>query len=238
MRFTPHLDGSHDPQNDSGSEFDPSSANSGNNQGTARIRSRRSRRNLRARDEPRDVPCAACVKRMAQVGPDALCRSQDSPSTVACYGCAKVGRKCCQVPEMVLPHVCILQEAAGRIIDGEPILNWDTLALQAKEAVLRAGQNPHSIPDPPMAINQGAAPSPEPPQSPPTVPEPPQSPPTVPEPSRSPLSVPAPPTGSIAAAVARNNELVAKTNQLLRRVLGEIGALNRGVEPEPGEGWL
>lgn len=62
-----------------------------------------------------------------------------APNAVACFACAKVGRKCrpvsilsrrrffvhvlsfLEVPEAALPHARILQEAASRLITGEPV---------------------------------------------------------------------------------------------------------------------
>ncbi|RSL67144.1 hypothetical protein CEP54_003386 [Fusarium duplospermum] len=204
MRFAPPFDGF----DDSGSEFEgypPSTANSGITQSTMAPRARQ-RRNMRPRDEPREVTCASCINRMAQNGPVAVCRSQESPTAVACFACAKVGRKCCPVPEAALPHASILQEAASRMMTGEPakVLNWDTLISEAKDAVHGARQNPLFVPNPPTAIDQGVAPSPE--------------------PSQSPQPVQDPPADDISAAVALNNELVAKNNQLLRRFLDGIEA--------------
>ncbi|KAI8692742.1 hypothetical protein LRP88_07679 [Fusarium phalaenopsidis] len=207
MRFAPLFDG----LDDSGSEFEehpPSTANSGITQSTAAPRTRW-RRNMRPRDEPREITCASCISRMDQNGPVAVCRSQESPNAVTCFACAKVGRKCLPVPEMALPHARILQEAASRLITGEPVLNWDVLVSEAKEAVSRARQNPLFVPNPPTAIDQGAAPSPE--------------------PSQSPQPVQEAPADDISAAVALNNELVAKNNLLLRRVLDGTEAFARAT---------
>ncbi|KAI8687778.1 hypothetical protein NCS55_00029900 [Fusarium keratoplasticum] len=202
MRFAPPFDGF----DDSGSEFE--AANSGITQSTVPRRTQQ-RRNMRPRDEPREVTCASCINRMDQNGPVAVCRSQESPNAVACFACAKIGRKCRPVPEAALPHARILQEAASRLITGEPALNWNRLVSEAKEAVSRARQNPRFMPNPPTAIDQGAAPSPE--------------------PSQSPQPVQGPPADDSSAAVARNSELLAKNSQLLRRVLDGMEAFARAT---------
>ncbi|EEU44153.1 uncharacterized protein NECHADRAFT_74252 [Fusarium vanettenii 77-13-4] len=207
MRFAPPFDGF----DDSGSEFDehaPSVANSGITQSTVPRRTRQ-RRNMRPQDEPREVTCASCINRMDQNGPVAVCRSQESPNAVACFACAKVGRKCLPVPEAALPHAHVIQEAASRLINGEPVLNWNVLVSEAKEAVHGVRQNPVFVPNPPSAIDQGAAPSPE--------------------PSQSPQPLQQAPADDICAAVSRNNELVAKNNQLLQRVLNGMEAFARAT---------
>ncbi|KAM6530805.1 hypothetical protein FSOLCH5_000300 [Fusarium solani] len=228
LRFAPVLDGSMGLKNDSGSEFEdqPSPASSDNDQDTTRP-SKQPRVDPKTRGEP-------------------------PPAAVSCYGCAQGGRKCYQVPHAALPHACTLQEAAVRILNGEQVLNWDKLAFEAKRAVIQAEKNPHFVPNPPQAIDQGAAPSPEPSQSPPSQRSSSQTPPSEIPPTRIPPSQTPPsqtpppqtppsplppfvlstlPVDGTTAAIARNNELVAKTNQLLRRVLGEMGAFTRGEEP-------
>ncbi|RTE79927.1 hypothetical protein BHE90_005565 [Fusarium euwallaceae] len=222
LRFAPVLDGSNDLQNDSDSEFEdqPSPASSDNDQ-----------------DETRPA-------KQPRVDPKTR-----APMATSCYGCAQGGRKCYQVPQAALPHARTLQEAAVRILNGEQVLNWDRLALEAKKAVIQAEKNPRFVPNPPRVIDQDAAPSPEPSQSPPSQPSSSQTPSSEIPPSQTPPSQTPPPqepqsplppfvistlpVDDIAAAIARNNELVAKTNQLLRRVLGEIGAFTKGVSPPP-----
>ncbi|KAJ4222162.1 hypothetical protein NW759_006585 [Fusarium solani] len=253
LRFAPVLDGSMGLKNDSGSEFEdqPSPANSDNDQDTTRP-SKQPRVDPKTRGEPREISCAVCINRMFACGPEFLCRCRDTPAAVSCYGCAQGGRKCYQVPHAALPHARTLQEAAVRILNGEQVLNWDKLAFEAKRAVIQAEKNPRFVPNPPQAIDQGAAPSPEPSQSPPSQRSSSQTPPSEIPPTRIPPSQTPPsqtpppqtppsplppfvlstlPVDGITAAIARNNELVAKTNQLLRRVLGEMGAFTRGEEP-------
>ncbi|KAJ4307553.1 hypothetical protein N0V84_012649 [Fusarium piperis] len=184
------------------------------------------KRYIKARDEPREVPCVSCINRMDLSGPISLCRSQESPNTVACFACAKVGRKC-------LPA---------------KVLNWDTHVSEAKEAVLGVRQNPLFVPNPPTAINQGVVPSPEPPQS----PQPGQD---APQLDRETLQLdqddlhldqgalqlgqdtPHPgqeaPADDVLAAILRNNELVAKGNRIMRRVAVVISAFVRGESPPP-----
>ncbi|RMJ09697.1 hypothetical protein CDV36_010666, partial [Fusarium kuroshium] len=70
--------------------------------------------------------------------------------------------------------------------------------------------NPLFVPNPPTAIDQGAAPP-------------------SPEKSQSPQPVQDPPADDFSATVARNNELVAKSNQLLRRVLDGMEAFARAT---------
>lgn len=65
------------------------------------------------------------------------------------------------------------------------------------------------MPNPPTAIDQGAAPSPE--------------------PSQSPQPAQGPPADDSSAAVARNSELLAKNSQLLRRVLDGMEAFARAT---------
>ncbi|KAL2684776.1 hypothetical protein Neosp_005865 [[Neocosmospora] mangrovei] len=216
LRFAPVVDGSMDLQNDSESEFEDqpsptsssSSANSDSDEDTTRP-AKQPRIDPKTRGDPREISCA--------------------------------------VPGAALPHARTLQEAAVRVLNGEQVLNWDKLALEAKRAVIQAEKDPHLVPIPPRAIDQGAAPSPEPSQSPPSQSSssqtsPSDMPPTQTPPTQTPppLTPPSPlppfvlstlPVDDIAAAMTRNNELVAKTNQLLRRVLGEIGAFTRGSEP-------
>ncbi|RSL49962.1 hypothetical protein CEP53_008973 [Fusarium sp. AF-6] len=240
LRFAPVLDGSNDLQNDSDSEFEdqPSPASSDNDLDETRP-AKQPRVDPKTRGEPREISCAVCINRMLACGPEFLCRCRDTPMATSCYGCAQGGRKCYQVPQAALPHARILQEAAVRILDGEQVLNWDRLTLEAKKAVIQAEKNPRVVPNPPRAIDQGAAPSPEPSQSSPSQPSPSQTPPSQTPPPQEPQSPLPPfvistlPVDDIAAAIVRNNELVAKTNQLLRRVLGEIGAFTKGVSPPP-----
>ncbi|RSL96845.1 hypothetical protein CEP52_011236 [Fusarium oligoseptatum] len=249
LRFAPVLDGSNGLQDDSDSEFEvqPSPASSDNDQDETRP-AKQPKFDPKTRGEPREISCAACINRMLACGPEFLCRCRDTPMATSCYGCAQGRRKCYQVPQAALPHARTLQQAAVHILNGEQILNWDRLALEAKKAVIQAEKNPRFVPNPPRAIDQGAAPSPEPSQSPPSQPSPSQTPSSEIPPSQTPPSQTPPPQAQsplppfvistlpvddIAAAIARNNELVAKTNQLLRRVLGEIGAFTKGVSPPP-----
>ncbi|KAJ4186119.1 hypothetical protein NW755_007971 [Fusarium falciforme] len=243
LRFAPVSYGSMDLQNDSGSEFEdqPSPASNGNDQDTTRP-AKQPRVDPKTQGEPREISCAVCINRMLACGPEFLCRCRETPAAVSCYGCAQGGRKCYQVPQAALPHARTLQEAAVRILNGEQVLNWDKLALEAKRAAIQAEKNPRFVPNPPRAIDQGAAPSPEPSQSPPSQRSSSQIPPSQTPPSQTPppQTPPSPlppfvlstlPVDGITAAIARNNELVVKTNQLLRRVLGEMGAFTRGEEP-------
>ncbi|KAJ4173187.1 hypothetical protein NW754_012195 [Fusarium falciforme] len=226
LRFAPVSYGSMDLQNDSGSEFEdqPSPASNGNDQDTTRP-AKQPRVDPKTQGEPREISCAVCINRMLACGPEFLCRCRETPAAVSCYGCAQGGRKCYQVPQAALPHARTLQEAAVRILNGE-----------------QAEKNPRFVPNPPRAIDQGAAPSPEPSQSPPSQRSSSQIPPSQTPPSQTPppQTPPSPlppfvlstlPVDGITAAIARNNELVVKTNQLLRRVLGEMGAFTRGEEP-------
>lgn len=104
-----------------------------------------------------------------------------------------------------------------------------------------ARQNPLFVPNPPVAIDHGAALSPEPSQSPKPDQEAPQLDNEAPQLSHGthPLDNDAPrpgqeaPADGILAAILRNNELVAKTNQIMRRVVAVASAFARGESPPP-----
>ncbi|KAF4462150.1 hypothetical protein FALBO_11046 [Fusarium albosuccineum] len=131
--------------------------------------------------------------------------------TTACYGCAKVGRTCRQVPDNAKPHARILQEAAKLLGRGQPVRNWDQLARCALTAVQQVERDSSSMPDPPKAIQRDPGLSPH-----------------VPQPPGHDLPHQAFSGNEVAALVTRNNELVAKTNQLLKDLLEKVSVPNNG----------
>ncbi|KAJ3520701.1 hypothetical protein NM208_g13603 [Fusarium decemcellulare] len=165
---------------------------------------KRSKRNPIA-GENREIPCAKCITRMHNNGPSDLCKFQASAyPTTACYGCAKV-------PENAKPHGRILQEAAKLFGRGELVHNWDQLARCALTAVQQAERDSSFMPDPPKAIQRDPGLSPH-----------------VPQPPGHDLPHQAFSGNEIAALVTRNNELVAKTNQLLKDLLEKVSVPNNG----------
>ncbi|KAF4995960.1 hypothetical protein FGRMN_4786 [Fusarium graminum] len=71
---------------------------------------KRSRRGIEE-GAPRDHPCDGCLQKMMEHGPGNLCRSQLKANTVACYWCARLGKRCKQIE------------------------GWDQLTAAAREAV-------------------------------------------------------------------------------------------------------
>ncbi|KAM0220777.1 hypothetical protein ACHAQI_000244 [Fusarium lateritium] len=83
----------------------------------------------------RDQPCQDCFTRMIDNGPENLCSSQAKAGTTACYRCARLGNKCQLLSPHLLDHGARLQSAACRIMNGQPVENWDQLVIATRNAL-------------------------------------------------------------------------------------------------------